>query len=78
MVIGGTRAHGPRFAKALVFIPGFNPYLGASSHGVGNGWVRARRVAGVPPNDIVGRAVAKYETATAAAIETDVAKRAGL
>lgn len=78
MVIGGTRAHGPRRANALVFIPGFNPYLGASSHGAGNGWVRARQVAGVPANDIVGRAVAKYETATAAAIELDVAKRAGL
>jgi len=31
MVINGTRDHGPRKADALVFVPGWNPYLGAVS-----------------------------------------------
>ena len=60
MVIGGTKDHGPRKAAALVFVPGWNPYLGASSHGVGNGWVRASRVRGVKPNPLVKRVADRY------------------
>jgi hypothetical protein len=77
-VIGGTRDHGPRRARALVFIPGFNPYLGASSHGVGNGWVRAARVRGVPANPIVERVATRGESARARDIETQFVKETGL
>lgn len=78
MVINGTRDHGPRKADALVFVPGWNPYLGASSHGVGNGWVRAKRVRGVKPNPIIDRVVARRERQTADGIERDIVKRTGL
>lgn len=78
MVINGTRDHGPRKADALVFVPGWNPYLGASSHGAGNGWVRARRVRGVKPNPIIDRVVARRERQTADGIERDIVKRTGL
>jgi len=60
-VIGGTRDHGPRKAANLVFVPGWNPYLGASSHGAGNKVVRTKRVRGVKPNDLVERAANKSE-----------------
>lgn len=78
MVINGTRDHGPRKADALVFVPGWNPYLGASSHGAGNGWVRALRVRGVKANPIIDRVVARRERQTADGIERDIVKRTGL
>lgn len=61
MVIGGTKDHGPKKAPLLVFVPGWNPYIGASSHGVGNKVIRIGRVRGVPPNPIVDRVAAGYE-----------------
>lgn len=81
MVINGTRAHGPRRAPALVFLPGWNPYLGGSSHGVGGKsgkWVRTRRVRGVKPNPIVDRVVSGREAAAARQIEADVLRGTGL
>lgn len=72
MTISGTRAHGPKRADALVFVPGFEPYLGASSHGVGNGVVRTKRVRGVPANDIVERAATKGERAAMDAVDRQV------
>lgn len=82
-VIGGTRDHGPKRASALVFIPGFNAYLGASSHGVGRadgggGWVRARRVSGVRPNPIVERAGDKAEGRVSREMEQQFVKETGL
>lgn len=77
-VIGGTRDHGPRKADALVFVPGWNPYLGASSHGVGNQVVRARRVRGVKPNNIVDRVATRVESAAAKKVDTTFAKETGL
>lgn len=78
MVINGTRDHGPRKADALVFVPGWNPSLGASSHGVGNGWVRAKRVRGVKPDPIIDRVVARRERAVAQDIERSIVKGTGL
>ncbi|HEY6014708.1 MAG TPA: hypothetical protein VIU37_11895 [Candidatus Limnocylindrales bacterium] len=72
MTIGGTKAHGPRRSAALIFVPGFEPYLGASSHGVGNSVVRASRVSGVPANDIVERAARKGERAAVDEIDRQV------
>lgn len=77
MVIGGTRAHGPRKADALIFVPGWNQYLGASSHGAGNGWVRARRVRGVRPNPIVERVARRDESAVTAQIDADMRRATG-
>lgn len=77
-VINGTRDHGPKRADALVFVPGWNPYLGASSKGAGNGWVRAKRVSGVRGNPIVDRVVARRERTVAEQIERDVLKGTGL
>lgn len=81
MVINGTRAHGPRKAAALIFVPGWNQYLGASSHGVGGQggkWVRAKRVRGVAANPIVDRVVARREAAVAKELERDYLKGTGL
>jgi hypothetical protein len=77
-VIGGTRDHGPRKAKALVFVPGWNPYLGASSHGAGNGWVRAARVRGVKANNIVERVGTRLEQRAAKQVESTFVKETGL
>lgn len=55
-VIGGTRAHGPRRAKALVF-------KGKS------GFVVTRRVRGVPPNPMVDRVADRFETRAYQAID---------
>jgi hypothetical protein len=77
MVIGGTRDHGPRKAKALVFVPGWNPYLGASSRGVDRGWIRAARVRGVGPNPIVERVARQHERRVAADIDRDMTKATG-
>lgn len=73
-VIGGTKDHGPRKASALVFVPGWNPYLGASSHGAGNGWVRALRVSGVKPNPIVKRVADRYANQAYDALERALPK----
>lgn len=77
MVIGGTRDHGPRKARYLLFVPGFNQYLGASSHGVGNGWVRASRVRGVRPNPIVERVARSHEARVSAQIDADMTRLTG-
>ena len=76
-VIGGTKAHGPRRAKALVFIPGWNPYLGVSSHGAGNQWVRASRVKGVPANDIVERVATAGESKAMREVDNHMTKSTG-
>lgn len=47
-LIGGTKDHGPRRAKALVFEGR-------------NGVVRTRRVRGIPANPIVARVADRYE-----------------
>lgn len=77
-VIGGTKRHGPSRRKALVFVPGWNPYLGTSSHGVGNKWVRASSVAGVPPNDIVERAANKSEDAAMRDVDSQMTRSTGI
>ena len=62
MVIGGTRAHGPRKAPALVFVPNWNPYIGASSHGIATGkTVRTNHVRGVRPNPAIERVAKRAE-----------------
>lgn len=81
-VIQGTKAHGPRKADALVFIPGWNPYLGASSHGAGRGdggggWVRAKKVRGVPANPVVERVAKGSERRVAAQIDKDMTRMTG-
>lgn len=78
MVIGGTKDHGPRRADALVFIPGWNPYIGASSQGVGNKVIRTMRVRGVGATPLIERMMARREAAAARALENDIAKRLGL
>jgi hypothetical protein len=78
IVIGGSKDHGPRNADAMVFIPGWNPYLGASSKGVGSKVVRVKRVRGVRANPIIERVVARREATVARKLENDIAKRAGL
>lgn len=78
MVIVGTRDHGPRRADAMVFIPGWNPYIGGSSKGVGNKVVRTKHVRGVRANPIIERVVARREAGVARKLENDIAKRAGL
>lgn len=77
MVIRGTRAHGPRKAETLVFVPGWNPYLGASSHGAGNKVVRVQRVRGVAGNDLVGRVAKRGEARAVAQMDADITKRTG-
>jgi hypothetical protein len=75
MVIGGTRDHGPRKAAALVFVPNWNPYIGASSHGIATGHVvRTRRVRGVRPNPIVERVAARNESQVVQQIDRDMDK----
>lgn len=78
MVIGGTRSHGPRKAPALVFVPGWNPYLGASSKGAGNRVVRVKRVRGVKGNDAVGRVARGQGRAALKRIEQQIVKEARL
>jgi hypothetical protein len=77
MVILGTRSHGPRKADALVFVPGWNPYLGASSHGAGNGLVRVKSVRGVPANPIVDRVAKRGERTAVAAIDDAMTRSTG-
>lgn len=86
MVIGGTKDHGPkrvarvsigRFsfgnkgAAALVFVPGWNPYMNRAPRKgkVGGGWVRAQRVKGVGPRPIVTGVANSYETQAWAAFD---------
>lgn len=77
MVINGTADHGPRSADALVFVPGWNPYLGPSSHGTGNRVVRVTRVKGVPSNDLVGRVADRSEGRVAKRIDNDMTRMTG-
>lgn len=58
-VIGGTRAHGPRRAKLMVF-------AGRS------GTVRTAHVRGVKPNPIIARVAARLEGQAYAAIDRDL------
>ena len=72
MVIGGTSSHGPRTsAPALVFVPGWNPYMGRAPRArrAGNAWVRAARVKGVRPNPMVTRVADRYEQQAYAAFD---------
>lgn len=77
-VIGGTKEHGPKPGHpALIFVPGWNPYLGASSKGVGNGWVRARRVRGVRANDLVEKVAKRAEASVAKGIDDHMKRSTG-
>ena len=78
MIVGGTRDHGPRTAKALTFVPGWNPYLGASRSGVGNRVVSVKRVRGIKGNDVVEATAQQGEGAAAAVAEAEFVKQAGL
>lgn len=73
MVIGGTRAHGPRRAAALVFIPNWNPYIGASSHGIATGnVVRTQHVRGVRPNPVIARVAKRAESRAFAEVDKQI------
>lgn len=76
-VIGGTKDHGPRKAQNLVFVPGWNPYIGTSSHGVGNKVVRTKRVRGVRANPVVERVAKAGERRVAAQIDKDMTRMTG-
>lgn len=79
MLIGGTRAHGPRRAPALVFIPNWNPYIGASSKGVGSGRVvRAQRVRGVRPNPAVERVAKRVGNRALNEVDKHMEKATGI
>jgi hypothetical protein len=75
MVIGGTADHGPRRAKSLVFVPGWNPYLGG--HSPSQGWVRVARVKGVRARPIVEQVAQQYEGRVADQIDGDIARATG-
>ena len=77
MVIRGTKDHGPRKADALVFVPGWNPYLGASSQGVGNKVVRTKRVRGVRGHDAIGAVMQRHERRVADGIDAAMTKSTG-
>lgn len=64
-VIGGTRAHGPKRARALAW---------KGPHG----WINAGRVRGVRANAIVERVARDNEARIARDIETQFAKETGL
>ena len=66
-IIGGTRAHGPRRAPLLRFVPGWNPYM-SSSRPAGP-WIRTTRVAGVKPNPIIARVADAHEDDARRAVE---------
>lgn len=55
LVIGGTKAHGPRRKKALRFKGTF-------------GWVTIRRVRGVRPNPMIQRVATQYRTRVTSAM----------
>ncbi len=79
MVIGGTRDHGPRKAPALMFVPNWNPYIGASSRGIETGRVvRARRVRGVPANPAVERVATRNERRAFSLAEQQFLRSTGL
>lgn len=65
MVINGTRDHGPKRAKMLVFV-------------TPTGTVRTTRVKGVKANPIVDRVVARRERGVEAQLERDYLKGTGL
>lgn len=77
MVIGGTRDHGPRRADALMFVPGWNPYLGASSKGISQGWVRTKRVRGVQARPIVAEVARRYGRRVLDKVDREVAHITG-
>lgn len=60
MVLGGTKAHGPKRAGLMVF------------RAKGGGIVRTRHVRGVRPNPIVSRVAASHEAAVYSAIWRDL------
>lgn len=72
MVIGGTKAHKPRRAKTLDFIPGWNKYKGTPAPT--RGYVTATQVRGVRAHPIVAEVVAQYGQAAMSAISADLAK----
>lgn len=76
-VINGTKAHGPRKAKVLLFVPGWNPYIGASSKGVAGGWVAARRVRGMGGSGIVEEVAQRNEAAVMRGIDQDMTRMTG-
>lgn len=63
-VIGGTKAHGPRKARALAFK-------------VGGKWVRASRVKGVGANPLVERVASRYEPQVMRQIDQDMTRMTG-
>ena len=65
MVINGTKAHGPKRAKMLVFV-------------TPTATVRTKHVAGVKANPIVDRVVARRERGVEAQLERDYLKGTGL
>lgn len=73
-IVGGTHDHGPRKAAFLVFVPGFNQYSGASSHGVGNKLIRVRKVSGVKPNPIPQRVFERMVGAASRAVTASLEK----
>ena len=75
-VIGGTRAHGPRKAASLYFIPGWNPYLGTSPPS-GASQVRTQKVKGVPPNPLVERVAKRMEAMVVSDIDKDMTRMTG-
>lgn len=83
-IVGGTSDHGPLRAKRLVFIPGWNPYLGASapakrlSGKAGDRLVMVARVRGVRASDSVAVAAAAGESEAVRAAEQSFAQSARL
>jgi len=75
-VIGGTRAHGPRKARALYFIPGWNPYLGTSPPS-GASQVRTQKVRGVEANPLVERVAKRMEAMVVSEIDQDMTRMTG-
>ena len=67
MVIGGTKEHGPRKAKALVF----------QSTSRARGWVYALRVKGTPPRPFIARGFAAGEPSAMRAINAVLDKAIG-
>lgn len=61
-VVGGTKDHGPRRARAMVF------------RGKDGGWVRTRHVRGVKANPIPSRVASRHEGAVYHAVDRDLDK----
>ena len=67
-IIGGTKAHGPRKARLLAFIPNWNPYFSGGPP-AGASQVRTAQVRGVAANPIVDRVADRYTAQAYAAID---------